>query len=294
MAPYAQGLALYGGYAYVGLWNFVAVVCLTNFTIVNVFSASEMADIHSIAADRERLYILSTASECISCFSRKTYKKIWQWGPNEKILEGGGLAVLPSVQSRFYMSVLRKLGLARLVRTPAYRGEELRYIHKSRSRYYRHHVNNILLHNNNLYINTKGWFDTSSSSVICMDLETKRSRWLAEPGSFIGSHDGVIRNGNLYVTEADNSSLAWINLASKCIERVPLNPAGYFIRGLVEYGGSWIIGFTPRRGSGHELMLGIYDKSTLEHQEAIVIPSLHGPDGTAIHSIMVAHGVTDD
>src|SRR5690606_8028125 len=93
--------------------------------------------------------------------------------------------------------------------------------HKSVSPYYRHHMNEVRnsADGKELLINTKGWFDTTSSAIIALDKETRRGRLLAEPGTFRGCHDGVVDGDWYVVTESDNNSIARLHIPSGEVER---------------------------------------------------------------------------
>jgi hypothetical protein len=287
MVPNAQALAVDGSIAYVGLWNCVVVVDLKSFSVIDAFSSPEMADVHSIAVSDEHVFIVSTATECVLCVDKSSFRIEWRWGPNEPILSYGHHGLLPGFRSRVYRAVIRRLGLLAYLRIPKYRTEETRFVHKTVSPYYRHHMNNVFFYENQLFLNTKGWFDTKTSSVIRLNLATMESDFFVKPGGFIGSHDGIFHDGWYYVTEADNNSLARSDCSGKRIERFPLQPEGYFIRGLARVDGFWFIGFTPQRGSTDPALIGVYEAQSLQRECLVRVPDLYGPgESVAIHTIV--------
>ena len=89
-----------------------------------------MADVHSIAATPEHIFVVSTATECLLCFDRNDWRLLWRWGPNEPILARGARGLLPAFRSRYYRMAVRKLGLGSLLRVPEYRDGETRHVHK--------------------------------------------------------------------------------------------------------------------------------------------------------------------
>jgi len=183
-------------------------------------------------------------------------------------------------------AVLERLGVLRFCRTPRFNNPDMRHVHKTHSLYYRHHMNNVTLDGTDCLLNTKGWFDSSSSAVIRMNLQTREAGFYAKPGSFIGAHDGCFHDGFFYVTEADNNSLARLNPTNGAIERFPLNPEYYFVRGLASLNNNWLIGFSPLRNSQGSAQIGVYDQQTLKKLKTISIPPFYGDDlAVAIHTI---------
>jgi len=292
--PFAQGLAVAGKTAYVGMWNTVVLVDLDSFEIIDAFSSPQMADVHSIAVSDEHIFVVSTATECLLCFDRANHQLCWRWGPDAQILGRGSRGILPGFRSRSYRMAIRRLGLGSLLGVPAYRDAETRHVHKSRSPYYRHHLNNVYIHESKLYLNTKGWFDSKSSSVIELDSESLEARFLVAPGGFIGSHDGLVYRDWFYVTEADNNSIARVSLATLVIERFPVQPDGYFVRGLAVVDDTFIIGFTPRRETGDPPCIGQYDAGDLQRIRLVEVPDLYGAgDPLAIHTLALSPPARD-
>lgn len=286
MVPNAQALAVDGSIAYVGLWNCLVVVDLKSFSVIDAFSSPEMADVHSVAVSDKHIFVVSTATECVLCIDKASFRREWRWGPNEPILSRGHRGLLPGLRSRVYRAAVRRLGLVSYLRIPKYQDEETRFVHKSVSPYYRHHLNNVFFYENQLYLNTKGWFDTTSSSVIRLDPATLEADFFVKPGGFIGSHDGMFHDGWYYVTEADNNSLARSDCSGQRIERFPLRPEGYFVRGLALVDGFWFVGFTPRRGSSNPTCVGVYEAKSLQRESLVRVPDLYCPgEPLAIHTI---------
>ncbi|WP_017756534.1 hypothetical protein [Calidifontibacillus oryziterrae] len=285
MTSNAQGLVLKDGIAYVGLWNYIAIVDLDTFTTIDAFSSPEFSDVHSLEIVDDHLYVVSTASEVISCFELSTLKRKWYWGaPNSNILKGGRFKFLPIVKNRYQRKIYNILNILKYVRTPN-KIIESRYIHKTCSSYYRHHMNNITYNQGHLYVNTKGWFDTRTSAVIKLNIDSLEEEFFVEPGGFIGSHDGYFFNGKYYVTEADNNSIAWKDSDNK-IERIQLKPENYFIRGLEKVNDSWIVGFTPSRGSNNVCLLKIYNEDfNIVKNEININDLLPREIGVAVHTI---------
>lgn len=287
MANFIQGLCSDEKYIYASGWNFVVIVDLSDFRIVDSFSMAEMADVHSLSVDNESIYVISTATECLICVDKKTLKKKWVWGPNEKILNYDSTGFLPPFSNSFYRKGIRKLNLRKYVITPKYQNEETRYVHKTTSPYYRHHLNNVYVTDEFIYLNTKGWFNSKNSSVIKIKKQTRESSFFAKPGTFIGSHDGVIHKGHYYVTEADNNSVSRVNLNGSNLERFELEPKGYFVRGILLTGDVNFVGFTPLKNGDDSCKIISYNKDFSRKIKEFVLPDLCGhKQKTAVHTII--------
>lgn len=285
MVSNAQGLAIHNGLAYVGMWNYVAIVDLDTFTIIDGLSSPEFSDIHSLEVVEDQLLVISTASEVLSSFDLKTLKRNWYWGAaNSPILAGNSIKFLPPVRYRLQGKVYSLINGRKYARIPKTMYES-RHVHKTCSPYYRHHMNNVVHRNGDLYVNTKGWFDTTSSAVIKLNLRTFQEEFFAAPGTFMGSHDGNFDDGKYYVTEADNNSVAWIDTAGE-VNRVNLLPNNYFVRGLEKVGDKWVVGFTPRRNTDNECLLIVYDEKFKIPEKEIPIDGIMPKEaGVAVHAI---------
>lgn len=291
MVPYAQALALEANTAYVGMWNYIAIVDLDDFSVVDSISYPEMSDVHSIAIDGNHIYIVCTASETLLCLDKETLEKKWVWGPGEPILSTGSVGILPMFRSRWYLAVLRRLGLNKYIRFRHVGGADTRHIHKSISPSYRHHLNNVAVHAGEIFLGTKGWFDTSRSSVIKIGPQGNNGSFFVLPGGFMGAHDAVFDKGFLYVTEADNGSIARANLYSGKINRYRLPASEYFVRGLCKVGDEWVVGFTPLRGSSRDACIGFLHGETFSVRRFIKIPQVYGTgQPVAVHSIDTFYG----
>jgi hypothetical protein len=287
MTNFIQGLCVDENYIYASAWNFVVVIDRDDFTILDAFSTKEMADLHALDVDEENIYVISTATECLICLDKKSFEKKWIWGPNHEILNYGAFPFLPSWRNGQYRKLYRKYGWRKYVYTPKYRGQETRHVNKNNSSHYRHHLNDVNIIGDDLYLNTKGWFNSVDSAIIKIDKEGKNARFFVKPKTFIGSHDGILHKDRYYVTEADNNSVASVDSDGKDLKRFKLEPDGYFVRGLILEDDKNYVGFTPLRGTQDKAMIIEYDKEFSKPLQKIVIPDVCGEnEQVAVHKML--------
>ncbi|MEO5376758.1 MAG: hypothetical protein H7832_03080 [Magnetococcus sp. DMHC-6] len=253
MGPLTGGVCHIGKRVFVAFWNFILEVDYDRFEIVNAVSSPWMADLHGIATDGHYLWVTSTAIEALLCLSAESLETLWRWGPDEKILAYG----IPSTWMR-WLGRLRKQRVPPSPQARFQEKNEYRHLHKGRSMWHRHHLNDVTWYEGKLYLDTKGWFDGGSSSVICLDPESRQADFFVQPGGFKGMHDGEFVGGRFYVTESEGNSVAWREPDGTICSR-SVQPAPRFIRGLCYTGQSFLIGSTRLRRTHDSTEIIEYD-----------------------------------
>lgn len=254
-----QGIAIHDDKIYLTLWNFVVIIDYQSFKIVDSFSHPLMSDLHGIAVTDSEVLVCSTAIDTLLCFDRSSQKLRWHWRPDDSQLDSK--VTLPRIfgvflrKTSFISKALYRLRILDSVtkkfkinfETKDYRG-----IDKTRSMMHFHHLNEVAVVDEEIYILTKGWNDSVSSSMITLnmhDLDT--AKFIATPGTFSGAHDIVLNDHFVYVTESHSASIGRAVIGdSKTAKHWKITDDGYFVRGLCETSdNSFIVGFTPPRNA---------------------------------------------
>ncbi|MBF0309569.1 MAG: hypothetical protein HQL56_08585 [Magnetococcales bacterium] len=274
-APLLGGLTQIGNRLFVALWNCIVEIDYATFQVVNAVSHPWMADLHGMTTDGKRLWVVSSAVEAVLCFDAESLTPLWRWGPDQAILEHGAPAWRGWWPLRLFDP--RRKAVER----------EYRYIHKSRSPYRRHHMNDIRFHQGLLYITTHRWFDSKAGAIIRLDPESREAHFHVPPGSFQGMHDGEFRDGRLYVTESAANSVAWREADGRPEHR-SLQPAPYFVRGLCQgENDSFLVGFTRLRRSEAPSWIIEYDATFTREISRLDVSCFYpAKQGTAVHALL--------
>ncbi|NGZ25961.1 MAG: hypothetical protein G8345_03605, partial [Magnetococcales bacterium] len=227
MAPLAGGVCCHGDRVFMAMWNFIVEIDYDTFEIVNAVSNPWMADLHGLATDGGYLYVVSTAVTSLLALNLKDLSLAWQWGPEEPILGQGA-----SWWQRWSSSC----------------GNEFRYIHKSRSCHYRHHLNDVRHRDGFLYLTTLKWLQQEGGAVIRLNPVNRQAEFLIPPGLIFGPHDGEWTQQGWLFTESAKNGVVW-QREDGSLNRMPLSPAPAFVRGLCAMEEGYLVGFTRRRQS---------------------------------------------
>ncbi|MEG3640534.1 hypothetical protein [Magnetococcus sp. PR-3] len=283
MAPLIGGVCHWGNRLFIAMWNYIVEVDYHTFQIVNSFSTPQMADLHGITTDGQTLWVAAAATEMVLGFDLKSLKPVWQWGPDAAILGSHPHLRIPPAwnqgwKARFLYHLNNKTPQALLP------GEH-RHQHKSRSASYHHHLNDVTYHQGKLYVTTSNWYNTNNpGAVIEVDPTTSQTRFMAQPGSFDGTHDTLFVDDRLYVTESRRNGIAWIEADGE-IHRQKVEPSPYFVRALHWTGEHFLTGFTRLRHTQDPALLIAFDQNwqPITHME---LSGFH-PEvvGSAIHAM---------
>jgi hypothetical protein len=258
-----QGIAVYGDKIYLSLWNFIVIVDYQSFDMIDSFSHPLMADLHGIAVTDSEVLVCSTAIDTLLCFDRSSQRLKWHWRPDDSQLDSK--VTLPKMlgfflrKTNFISKVLYRLNiLDKIVKKIKIKFEiqEYRGLDKTRSMLHFHHLNEVAVRGDEIYILTKGWNDSTSSSMIKLnmhDLDT--AKFIAPPGTFSGAHDILFNDNYVYVTESHTSSIGRAVFGeSATVRHWKIANEGYFVRGLCGTDdNSLIVGFTPPRDAKHNI-----------------------------------------
>ncbi|MBF0371108.1 MAG: hypothetical protein HQL52_16785 [Magnetococcales bacterium] len=277
MGPLIGGVCQVGNRIYVAFWNFIIEVDYDRFEIINTISTPQMADLHGMTTDGKHLWVASTAVESVLCLDIQSGKPLWRWGPDDPLLSQDP----PPLMDRLRDRMKRGGGL----KVPDLDKGEYRYVHKSRSPFYRHHLNEVTWHKGSLYVGTKGWFGEPYSAIIHLNPKTRAASFMVEPGGFMGAHDGVFHEGRFVVTESSKNGVAWRNPNAEII-RQELHPARFFVRGLCFTGNSFLVGFTRvRKSKGPSWIIECDPRFNREFRR-MELKGFYPPhQGTAIHAL---------
>lgn len=288
MAPLAGGVCTVGNRIFVALWNFIVEVDYDSFQIVNSFSHPYMGDLHGITTDGSNLYVAATSIDALLCFDIDNFELQWRWGPDEPILyedrvrqimEARPVAFLPFVYGRRLFTVME---MQKFV------DRDYRHVRKGYTGYHNHHLNDAILHESKLYITTKQWNTHLAGAVIELDLVSRESRFFIPPDSLQGLHDGVWIGERFYVTESGANRVAWREPDGKLVHK-EIQPENYFVRGLCDTGGSWLVGFTTQRGTQQPALIVEFDRDFNRTIQTMDVSTFYPPTkSTAIHAIIHA------
>jgi len=286
MSPLIGGVCRVGERVFVAMWNFIVEIDYESFVIVNSFSHPYMADLHGITSDGNHLYVTATAIDAVLCFDIDTQELVWRWGPDEPILYQD--RVEAELQSSMY-SVLPLIGSAmrdRAIRRQTFRDKEYRYRHKKYTSYHNHHVNDVILYGDYLYITTKEWNHDQKGAIIQLDLRTHESQFFVKPDSLDGLHDGVWYDDKLYVTESGCNQVAWCDRVGQ-VTHQKIEPSPYFVRGLCDTGESWLVGLSTLRDTHLPAQIVEYNRDFTAIISKMDVSGFYPSEkSTAIHAII--------
>lgn len=282
MCPAVGGVCRIGRRVFVAMWNYIVEVDYQNFSIVNSFSHPYMTDLHGIDADGNYLYVASTAIDAVLCFDIHTLELVWRWGPDEPILYQDRVeARLDSV-----FPMIKSFQRNRLVSQQKFRVKEYRFRHKKYTKHHYHHLNDVIVKHDSLYMTTKNWNHDQKGAIIKLDLKTQDAEFFVRPDSLDGLHDGVWLDDKLYVTESGANQVAWRD-AEGYITHRKIEPSPYFVRGLCDTGESWLVGFSTLRDTQLPAQIVEYNRDFHEIVSIMDMSHFYPPEkATAIHSIL--------
>lgn len=250
---FSQGVQKVDDLIYVSGYNFILVVNYDSFTIIDSFSHPLMSDIHCIEVFEENIYAVSTTIDALLCFDKKTKALKWHWRAEDSNLQNKiGLNWRFSklrMKSSIFGKYFEKLGLNKRFKIQFIKFD-FRGIGKSNSPYHSSHLNELrVIDSKTILLGTKGWEDKGlkKSSLIELSMVDMSAKFIAAPGSFIGSHDILNCGNTVIVTESINESISSLDMISKKISRFQLNKRGYFIRGIAKTSEGYLVGFSPNR-----------------------------------------------
>lgn len=285
MACLLGGVDRWGDKLVVAAWNFIAIIDYDTFTLEDAVSWPPMADLHGLAVHGDQLWVASTAIDAVLCLDLATRELRWRWGPDEPILYRDRVA------TGWWARARRRLRLPGRPPAPDPRRfpeGEYRAMHKSRSSYHHHHLNDVCWHDGTLYVTTKGWNDNVRGAVIGLDPATRGSAFFVPPGGFTGAHDGLFVDGTFYATESGRNAVAWRRPDGSLRSR-PVGPSPRYVRGLLHTGSSFIVGFSPPRGVGGPAELVEYDPDFTRPIGRMRIEGMYPTEqGTAVHALCAA------
>ncbi|OSM06835.1 hypothetical protein MAIT1_00292 [Magnetofaba australis IT-1] len=285
MAPLINGVTHIGNRVFVAMWNFIAEIDYEKFAVVDAFSHPNMADLHGMSTDGKRLFVASTSLDAVLCFDAESFELIWRWGPDVPLLAGHK----PASQRAFYESI--PLFGDRLAERPLTFVEgEHRALHKSRSGFRRHHLNDVVWNpaDGQLYVTTSHWFEELGGAVIRLNPETLEAEFVAPPDSFLGTHDVQFVDDRIVVTESRGDSAGWVTGAGEVVHQ-PLGQMPAFVRGLHWTGESFLTGFTRLRESSDPSWIVEFDRDFEREISRMDISGFFPTEqGCAIHAIAPA------
>lgn len=295
-----QGISTIGKLAYLSLWNYIVIVDLTTFEILDAFSHPLMSDLHGIHVTKDEILVCSTGIDTLLCFNRETQTLKWHWRPDESALSKKLAVATPFNlllhKHNFVSKVLVKFGLYGKahgkIRSKFHPNGEYRGLDKTRSMLHAHHLNEVnVLDDGKIYVLTKGWNDSISSTLVELDPRTMQAKFLVGPAGFCGAHDIVKADGKLYVTESGSESIGSVSLgASGTVNHFSLGQTGAFVRGLLSLPcGDFLVGFTPPRNAkteARQATIQRYDSSFAAVQDEMILDGIYSDQvGGAIHAM---------
>lgn len=287
MSPLIGGVCVTNGRIFVAMWNYIVEVDYTTFAIVNSFSHPYTADLHGIDTDGKYLYVTATALDAVLCFDIDTFELVWRWGPDVPILYQDRMT--SQLQSDRLMSIpiVRLFRQRRVHHQQRFHDREYRFRHKKNTGYHHHHLNDVIIHENNLYVTTKQWNKKQKGAIIKLDLGSHEAEFFVPPNSLDGLHDGVWYKDHLYVTESGANQVAWCDKQGHITHR-QIEPAPYFVRGLCDTGESWLVGFTTQRDTDLPAQIVEFNRDFTETLSTMNVSRFYPPEkATAIHSIFL-------
>ena len=291
MRSFAQGCCKQGKYIYVSNWNFVSVVDYDSFEIVDAFSHPLMADNHGIDTSEDEIFVCSTSIDALLCFDLKSYQLKWFWRPDETPLDNKFFvpSFFAAIKKReFYLGkIAQRLKLAQKIKIP-FNVSEFRSQDKKKSPYHNHHLNEVIYYKNSLYILTKGWNNTLSSSIIRLYPETKEAAFISPPGSYCGAHDLLTDNDRIIITESGSECVGFLS-NDNVVSHTKITNHESFIRGIASTNDGFLVGFSYNRKKTRgpkQSVIREYDKNFNQVNYELNFDTFY-PDsiGSAIHNI---------
>ena len=286
MSPVIGGVCAVGNRIFVALWNYIVEIEYTKFRIVNSFSHSYAVDLHGINTDGEYLYVASTGIDALLCFDIDTFELQWRWGPDEPILYHD--RVMSQLESDTVASIpgMKSLRQESLIRQQAFVNRDYRYQRKGMTGYHHHHLNDVIIHGDHLYITTKQWNHQQRGAIIKLNAKTRKADFFVEPDSLDGLHDGVWYQDKFCVTESGANQVAWCDEAGQ-VKHQKIEPSPYFVRGLCDTGESWLVGFSTLRNTELPAQIVEYNRNFTEKLSAMDVSHFYPREkSTAIHTII--------
>jgi|GEM_PF-2442730 hypothetical protein len=289
-----QGCTIDNGKIYITQWNFIVIIDYKTFQVIDSFSHAYMSDCHGIEIVENEIFVCSTGIDAVLCFDKETHELKRFWRPEQSSLESkiplpSFLSFIRIKSSKFYKRMKNlqlHIFLTQKFRVFFKNNKEYRGLDKTRSGLHSHHVNEISYVDNNLYVLTKGWNNTTSSSLIKLNLEFTKECFILNPGDLGGAHDIIFSNNQISFTESLSESLGLYLLDTNKIIHHKLSNNNYFVRGLSFYKDDYLIGFTPARNEKNNRFpfIAQYDKS-LKKIEQLHFDYYGSEIGGAIHFI---------
>lgn len=294
MRSNAQGCILKNGKIYLTQWNFITIIDYNSFEVIDSFSHPLMSDVHGMEIVDDEIFICSTGIDAVLCFDINTYQLKRMWRPENSLLDKK-VTIFPFLyflrvkSSKFYKrmkDIKLENFLVNNFKLPINYKDEYRGLDKTRSGLHSHHLNEISCINDELYVLTKGWNNTISSSLIRLTKKLKNEVFILPPGSLNGAHDIFFDNNKIIFTESGIESLAIYSIDSNNLLHHKLTNNNYFIRGLEKYKDDYLVGFTPPRNDkkNRHAFITQYDAS-ITNVKTMNLNYYSNEIGCAIHFI---------
>ena len=300
MRSHIQGLTLIESKIYISLWNFIVIVDYNTFEVFDSFSHPLMSDLHGIEATDNKLLVCSTGIDTLLCFDRSNHELDWFWRPDDSDLSKkikvprffGSLmsktSLFPVILNKFRVrdGIIQRIKLG-------FKNREYRGVDKTRSKMHFHHLNEVNVIGDRIFVLTKGWNNSVDSSLIEIGFSSRSNpTFIALPGSFKGAHDIVFKDNSIFVTESHTESVGQILMNKKHdVNHWKLTNNNFFIRGMcVTTDESFIVGFTPSRKSadfsGRQPILREYNSTFTEIKKEFKLKNFYTDSvGGAVHCI---------
>ncbi len=269
-----NGLAVYEDRIFVSAWNFLIEIDYASFEITNCISIPLMGDLHSIAINRSKIFVVSTVLDAILCFNLNNLEYLWYWRPNDDYSTRSQLSL---ENSRDFIPKIN-------------RSKEFRYVHKSRSSYYRHHLNDCRVHKDQLYISAKDWCrEANCSTIIRLNLATLESDIVVEPGVLRGAHDPVIVGNSLYATESESGLVSWFDQTNYQNKRsIRPSKQKYFVRGLEYVNSGFLLGLSSHKEESHPAKIIKFNEGFTSQLSYFKLDEFYDSSGSIISSIKLS------
>lgn len=285
-APLIGGICRIGNRVFVTMFNYIVEVDYESFRLVNSFSHPYMVDLHGMATDGEKLYVVATGIDAVLCFDIHTFDLLWRWGPDEPILFKDRVEAEIGKDALISVPLVGEKRRKQIEQKQVFRDADYRYMRKDMTGYHHHHMNDVILKNDMLYITTKQWNHQQKGAVIRFDLNTRQTEFAVQPDTLDGLHDGVWLDECLYMTESGANQVAWLSPDGQVSHR-KVEPSPYFLRGLCDTGTSWLVGFSTLRNTDLPALIVEYNRDFTQIVSQMDVSECYPPEkATTIHAII--------
>ncbi len=285
-APLIGGVCTVGERVFVAIYNAIIEIDYTSFQIVNSISHPYMVDLHGMATNGQYLYVASTGIDAVLCFDINTFDLVWRWGPDVPILYKDRLQSELDADIIASLPVIGESRRKNIQQKQQFRDLDYRHMRKGMTGYHHHHLNDVILRDDTLYITTKQWNNQLKGAVIQLDLTSNSAGFFIPPDSVKGLHDGVWIDDTFYMTESGENQVVWRN-PDGTLTHYAVEPSPYFVRGLCDTGASWLVGFSTQRDTGLPAQVVEFSRDFTKTRHQMDVSFFYPSEkSTAIHSIM--------